>query len=120
MLAPSTARAASLSASALLGRAVGAELAPGQVAEADAMSERDVLGDRAAETDFEIVGMRAKDEQVDGAGHRPILFPTSPARFTKLTSTKSSEEPDAVSAASFTAPRINFFEQHRPDFWVLA
>ena len=57
-----------------LGGAVGAELAPGQVAQADAMTKRGVLGNGAAEPDLEIVRMRAKDEQIDALGHRPILF----------------------------------------------
>ena len=61
----------------LLGRAVGAELAPGQVAEADAMSERHVFRDRPAETDFEIVGMRAKDEQVNVHRHGRLDYPNT-------------------------------------------
>jgi hypothetical protein len=32
-----------------------------------------VLGNGAAEADFKIIRMRAKDEQVDAIGHRPIL-----------------------------------------------
>src|SRR5688572_3715155 len=55
----------------LLRRAIGAELSPGQVAQADAMAERHMFCDRAAETDFEIVGMRAEHEQIDALGHRP-------------------------------------------------
>jgi putative membrane protein len=42
------------------------------------MAERDVLGDRAAETDFEIIRMRSEDEQVNRAGHRLILFAREP------------------------------------------
>ena len=37
------------------------------------MSECDVLGDRSAEPDLEIVRMRSKDEQVHAIGHRSIL-----------------------------------------------
>ena len=59
---------------ALVRCAVSAEFAPGQIAQPDAMAERDLLGDGPAKPDFKIVRMRAKDEQVDAVGHRPILF----------------------------------------------
>ena len=38
------------------------------------MAERHVPGDRAAQPDFEIVGMRPKNKEVDGARHRLILL----------------------------------------------
>ncbi len=50
----------------LLDGAVAAHLAGGQVAEPDHVPERDMPRDGAAETDFEVVGMRAEDEQIDG------------------------------------------------------
>src|SRR5688500_11310311 len=61
-------------AQALLGSAVGAQLTPGQVAQANPMAERGVLGNGAAEPDLEIVRMRAENEQVNAANHRLILF----------------------------------------------
>src|SRR5215203_5471055 len=61
----------------LLGCAIGAELSPGEVAEADAMSARRVFRDRPAETDLEIVGMRAKDEQLDVHRHGRLDYPNT-------------------------------------------
>ena len=42
--------------------------------EAYRMSECDVLGDRPANPDLEIVGMRSEDEQVHAIRHRSILI----------------------------------------------
>src|SRR5689334_14541242 len=54
---------------ALLGRAVGAELATRQITQADLVAQSDVLGDRSAEPDFEIVRVRAEDEQINSVDH---------------------------------------------------
>ena len=59
------ARAASASARAFLGRAVAAELAGGEIAEADTPAFRGVPRDRAAEADFNVVRVRTKHNQVD-------------------------------------------------------
>ena len=50
----------------LLDAAVAAHLAGRQIAQPDDMPERDVPRNGAAETDFEVVGMRTEDEQIDG------------------------------------------------------
>ena len=41
------------------------------------MSARRVFGDRPAETDFEIVGMRAKNEQLNVHRHGRLDYPNS-------------------------------------------
>ncbi len=57
---------------AFLRRAVGAHFAARQVAEADAAAFRGVACDGPGHADFEIVGMRAKYEQIERrVGHHP-------------------------------------------------
>ena len=50
----------------LVNRPVAAHLAGSQIAQPDAQAERCMMGDRAAQPDFEIVRMRAEDEKIDG------------------------------------------------------
>ena len=52
----------------LLDRAVAAHLAGGEIAEADAEPERGMARDDAARADFEVVGMRAEDEEINRHG----------------------------------------------------
>ena len=49
----------------LLDRAVAAHLAGRQIAQADAEAERGMTRHDAAHTDFEVVGMRAEDEEIN-------------------------------------------------------
>src|SRR5690606_20323894 len=60
---------------ALLDRAVAAEFAPRQVAQADDVSGSDMLRNRAAQTNLEIVRMRSKDQEIDAvARHGSTLL----------------------------------------------
>ena len=69
ILAPRARRArappSAASALPLFARAVARQLAARQIAQADAMARRGVPRNRAAEADFDVVGMRAEDEQID-------------------------------------------------------
>ena len=65
-MAPRTRRGLVGLALPFVGRAVRAQLAGRQVAEPDRVPGRGVPRDRAAETDFEIVGMWAEHQQIDG------------------------------------------------------
>ena len=86
---------------ALVDRAVAAHLSGRQVAQTDAMPRGDVLGDRPAETDFEVVGVRTEDEQINGihdrqravAGSEPTTWPMNSlnafCRIQRTTTTRS-------------------------------
>jgi hypothetical protein len=50
-------------------RAIAAELAGREIAQADRVSRCCVLGDRAAEADFEVVRMGSKDQEIHGHGN---------------------------------------------------
>ena len=52
-------------------RAVAAHLAGREIAHADAIAERGVPGDRAADPDLDVVGMRADRQQIDGIDRAP-------------------------------------------------
>ena len=69
--APSTALASAASATPLVGRAVRAELAAGQVDQPDAIAAPRVQRDRPAHADLDVVGMGAEHQQVQG--HHPII-----------------------------------------------
>ena len=55
---------------ALLDATVAAHLAGGQIAQSHAVPQRRMLGNDAAETDLDVVGMRTECEDVYGAGQR--------------------------------------------------
>ena len=53
--------------------AVAAHLTRRQVAQPDAMTVRHVFRDRPSQTDLEVVGVRAEDEQVDRIHHASLF-----------------------------------------------
>ena len=64
--APSTVRGRVGLRQPLVDRAVAAHLARRQIAQADAEAERGVTRDDAAQADFDVVGMRPEDQQING------------------------------------------------------
>ncbi len=55
---------------ALVWRAVARHFAPRQIAQPDRVSERGVLGERAAQADFQIIGMGTERQQIESAHSR--------------------------------------------------
>jgi hypothetical protein len=56
---------------ALFRRSIGGHLAASQVAQADRVAERGVLGKRSPQADFQIIRVRSKRQQVNGCRVKP-------------------------------------------------